>query len=120
MPLQSQVLVEPFEKWALDFVGPIDPPSQGKRYIFVCTDYVTKWVEAKALARENEQSAVNLLFEDIFTRFGVPREIVTDQGGKFTSKLVRGIVEKYKIKHHKSSPYHPQSNGQVESTNKIL
>ena len=54
MPLQPQVLVEPFEKWALDFVGPIDPPSQGKRYILVCTDYVIKWVEAKALARATE------------------------------------------------------------------
>ena len=80
MPLQPQVLIEPFKKWALDFVGPIDPPSQGKRYILVCTDYVTKWVEAKALARATEQSVVNFLFEYIFTRFGVPREIVTDQG----------------------------------------
>jgi hypothetical protein len=42
MPLQPQVLIEPFEKWTLDFVEPIDPPSQGKRYILVCTDYVTK------------------------------------------------------------------------------
>ena len=49
MPLQPQVLIEPFEKWTLDFVGKIDPPSQGKRYTLVCIDYVTKWVEAKAL-----------------------------------------------------------------------
>ena len=77
-------------------------------------------METKALARATEQSVVNFLFEDIFTRFGVPREIVIDQGAQFTSKLVRGILEKYKIKHHKSSPYHPQANGQVESTNKIL
>ena len=120
MPLQPHVLIEPFEEWALDFVGPIDLPSQGKRYILVCIDYVTKWEEEKALARATEQSIVNFLFEDIFTRFGVPKEIVTDQGAQFISKLVRRIVEKYKIKHHKSSPYHPQANGQVESTNKIL
>ena len=69
IPLQPQVLIEPFEKWALDFFGPIDPPSQGKRYILVCTDYVTKRVQAKHLARETEQSIVNFLFEDIFTRF---------------------------------------------------
>ncbi|CAF1516412.1 unnamed protein product [Adineta steineri] len=111
MPLQPQVLIEPFEKWALDFVGPIDPPSQGKMYILVCTDYVTKWFEEKTLARATEQSIVNFLFEYIFTRFGVPREIVTDQGAQFTSKLVSGIVEKYKIKHRKSCPYHPQANG---------
>ena len=78
MPQQPQVLIEPFEKWALDFVGPIDLPSKGKMHILVCIDYVTKWVEEKALTRGTEQSVVNFLFEDIFTRFGVPREIVTD------------------------------------------
>jgi hypothetical protein len=120
MPLKPQVHIEPFEKWALDFIGPINPPSKGKQYILVCTDYVTKWVEAKALVRATEQSVVNFLFEEIFVRFGVPREIVTDQGAQFTSKLVQDIADKYKIKHQKSTPYHPQANGQVESTNKTL
>jgi hypothetical protein len=120
MPLQPQVLVEPFEKWALDFIGPMNPLSKGKIYILVCTDYVTKWVEEKSLSRATEQAIVNFLFEDIFVRFGVPREIVTDQGAQFTSNLVKDIVEKYKIRHHKSTPYHPQANGQVESTNKVL
>ena len=120
IPLHPQILIELFEKWALDFIGPINPPSQGKKYILVCTDYVTKWVEAKPLSRDTEQTMVNFLFEDIFVRFGVPREIVTDQGAQFTSKLVQEIAEKYKIKHRKSTPYHPQANGQVESTNKTL
>ena len=83
MPLQPQVLIEPFERWALDFVGPITPMSKKKRYILVCIDYVTKWVEAKSLYQSNEQSVVDFLFEEIFTRFGVPREIVTDQGTQF-------------------------------------
>jgi hypothetical protein len=74
MPLQDQVVIEPFEKWALDFVGPINPMSRRKKYILVCTDYVTKWVEAKDLYSANEQSVVDFLFEEIFTRFGVPRE----------------------------------------------
>ena len=120
MPLQTQVLIEPFEKWALDFIGPINPPSKKKKYILVCTDYVTKWVEAKALVSATENSVVNFLYEDIFTRFGVPREIVTDQGSQFTSNLVEKLMEEYKIKHRRSTPYHPQANGQVESTNKVL
>jgi hypothetical protein len=72
MPLKPQVHIEPLEKWALDFIGPINPPSKGKQYILICTDYVTKWVEAKALVRATEQSVVNFLFEEIFVRFGVP------------------------------------------------
>jgi hypothetical protein len=74
------VLTEPFERWDLYFVGPITPMSKKKRYILVRTYYVTKWVEAKALYQANEQSVVDFLFEEFFTHFGVPREIVTDQG----------------------------------------
>jgi len=60
----------------LDFVGLINPSSKQKIYILVCTDYVTKWVEAKELSFATENVVVSFLFEDIFTRFGVLREIV--------------------------------------------
>ena len=70
--------------------------------------------------RAIEDTMVTFLFEEIFVRYGVPRQIVTDQGTQFTSKLVRDLTTKYKIKHRKSTPYHPQANGQVESTNKVL
>ena len=66
-------MIEPFEKWALDFVGPISPMSRKKKHILVCTDYVTKWVEAKASFRAIEKSMVELIYEEIFTQFCVPR-----------------------------------------------
>jgi hypothetical protein len=93
MPLQAQIVIEPFEKWALDFVDPINPASKKKKYILVCTNYVTKWVEAKALPTDSEQSVVDFLFNDIFTRFDVLREIVTDQGTQFTSHLVKAVTK---------------------------
>jgi hypothetical protein len=80
IPLHAQVMIEPFEKWALDFVGPISPMSCKTNYVLVCTDYVTKWVEEKSLFRDSKKSVVEFIYEDIFTCFGVPREIVTDQG----------------------------------------
>lgn len=69
MPLQRQVLIDPFEKWALDFVGPINPLSNGKKCILACTNYVIKWVEAKAVTREIEDTVVSFLFEEIFVIF---------------------------------------------------
>ena len=63
---------------------------------------------------------VEFIYEEIFTQFGVPREIVTYQGSQFTSKLMKELTTKYSIQNCKSSPYHPQANGQVKSTNKVL
>lgn len=77
-------------------------------------------MEAKVLTRATKQTIVNFLFELIFGRFRVLREIVTYQGTNFTSKLVQDIAYKYKIKYRKSTPYHPQANDQMESTKKTL
>jgi hypothetical protein len=109
MSLQAQVMIEPFEIWALDFVIPISPMSHRKKYILVCTDYVTKCVEAKALFRATEKSVVEFIYEYIFTHFSVPREIFIDQGTQITSKMIKEITKKYGIKHRKYSPYHPQA-----------
>jgi len=72
---------------------------------------MTKWVEAKALTRATEEVVSAFLFEDIFVRFGVPREIVTDGGPPFTSHKIADILEKYHVRHLMISPYHPQANG---------
>ena len=78
IPLQPQLVVEPFERWALGFIGPINPPSKQKVYILVCIDYMTKWVEDVALVKANDQVVMDFLYGEIFTHFGVPKEIVTD------------------------------------------
>ncbi|XP_057856919.1 uncharacterized protein LOC131066224 [Cryptomeria japonica] len=120
MPLHPQVIVTPFDKWGLDFVRPIDPSSNGRSYILVCTDYVTKWVEIKAFKHVRDNKVAKFLYEEIFTRYGAPIEIVTDQGAQFTSTLITALVNKYNIRHRKSTPYHPQANGQAEITNRDL
>ena len=99
MPLQAQLVVDPFERWALDFVGPFNPPSNHKTYILVYTDYVTKWVEAKALASATEVTIADFLFEEFFVRFGVPKEIITDGGKQYTSHMIQIITIRHNIKH---------------------
>jgi transposase InsO family protein len=120
MPLQPQIVLEPFEKWAMDFVGPFNPPSDHKSYIMICTDYVTKWVEDRAVTRATKQVVVDFIFEEIFARYSTPREIVLDGGSEFTSHMIGKSMQKYGVKHRVKTPYHPQENGKVESTNKVL
>lgn len=104
----------------MDFIGPIEPPSNGKSYILVCTDYLTKWVEVRAMKNARDEKVAKFLHEEIFTRYGVPRELVTNQGAQFTSNLITELMKEYSIRHRKSSPYHPQANGQAEVTNKEI
>ena len=88
MPLQPQVTFEPFDKWGMDFVGPIDPPSKKKQCIIVCTNYLTKWAETKAIKAAIEEKVAEFLTENVFYKFGYPRKLVTDQGIQFTSNMI--------------------------------
>jgi IS30 family transposase len=119
MSLQSQVVVEPFERWELDFVGPFNPKSNQKAYILVATNYMTKWVEAIDFPNATEEVVIKFLFELILF-YGLPREVITDGGSQFTTHKITATLLNYHIKHKVTSPYHPQEKGQVESTNKVL
>lgn len=120
MPLTPQIVLKPFEKWAIDFVGPFNPPSHQKVHIMVCTDYMTKWVDARAIMKATEQVVADFLLEDRFSRYGTRREIISDEGAQFTSHVIGNLMHKYRVKHTVTTPYHPQANGKVESTNKVL
>ena len=79
IPLQPQVAIAPFDKWGIDFVAPIEPSSQVKSYILDCTDYVTKWAKAKPMKYPRDNNISKLFYESIFTWFGVPRELTSNQ-----------------------------------------
>jgi hypothetical protein len=119
MPLQPQVVVEPFERWELNYFGPFNPKSNQKDYILVAIDYMTKWVEAVALSNTTEEGVIKFIFE-LFLRYGLPREVITDGGLQFTAHKISATLRNYHIKHRVTSPYHPQENEQVGSTNKFL
>lgn len=86
----------------------------------MCTNYLTKWVESNAIKVAIEEKVVEFLREIVFYNFGYPREFITDQGCQFTSHMIENLLSQHKIKHRKSTPYHPQDNGKVEVTNQVL
>jgi len=120
IPLQPQVTFKPFDKWGMDFIGPIDPPSKKNQYIIVCTDYLTKLAETKAIKETTEEKVAEFLRQNVLYKFGYPRELVTDQGSQFTSNMIEEFLSQHKIKHITSIPYHPQANGKVEVNNRVL
>ena len=122
MPLIPLLALAPFEKWGLDFVGPIAPPTRygRKRYILVATDYATKWAEAAATKTDDAATVAKFLYENIISRYGCPKELVSDRGTHFLNKTIAELTTRFLIKHRKTSPYHPRANGQTEKTNGIL
>ena len=112
---------EPFMKWGLDFVGPVKKTRHtGKRYILVATDYVTKWVEARALQTNSALQTAQFLYESILTRFGCPLHLVTDQDSHFLNGTIHVLTEHFLLRYITSTTYYPQGNGQAESTNKVI
>ena len=119
MPQTGILEVELFDVWGLDFMGPF-PPSYGNLYILVAVDYVSKWVEAVALPNNEAKSVVKFVKKNIFTRFGVPRTIISDNGSHFQNYLFKALLTKYGCRFKTSTPYHPQTSGQVEVSNREL
>ncbi|MCH80682.1 protein NYNRIN-like [Trifolium medium] len=119
MPQQVMVEVEPFDVWGIDFMGPF-PSSHSNLHILVCVDYVTKWVEATACQANDAATVVRFLKKNVFTRFGVPRVLISDGGKHFINNHLANLLKKYNVKHKVATPYHPQTSGQVEVSNRQL
>ena len=109
----------PFEQVGIDVIGPL-PTAHGKNYIIVAIDYFTKYIETQALPSQNAKNTAKFVIEKIFVRHGAPKMLLSDQGTNFTSKLLAEVTEILLIKHNFSTPYHPQTNGQVERVNSVI
>ena len=119
MPLQGILVVQLFDVWGIDFMGPF-PASFGNTYILLAVDYVSKWVEARACPKNDANTVVGFLQRNILSRFGTPRTIISDGGSHFANKVFDKLMGRYGIKHIMSLAYHPQTNGQVEISNREI
>lgn len=119
MPQNATLEVELFDVRGIDFMGPF-PPYFGKNYILVAIDYVSKWVEVVALPTNDSKVVVHFLRNSIFSRFGVPRALISNEGTHFLNKFMENMLKKYNVKYKISTPYHPQTSGQVEVSNRQI
>lgn len=96
LPLHVSLPLIPFEKWGIDYVGEVHPKSsKGMTYIVVATEYLTKWAEAKAVRTDTSPNAAIFLYENIISRFGCPKILVSDRGTHFLNNMIRKMTEKF-------------------------
>ena len=113
------VVEEPFQRIAMDIVGPLPRSQSGNRYVLVVCDYANRYLEAVALRNTDAESVTEELVK-LFVRVGIPREILTDQGTNFTSQLLAEVYKLLHVKGLRTSPYHPQTDRLVERFNQML
>jgi transposase InsO family protein len=112
MSLQPILLEFTFSKWGLEFIGPINPPSStGQVFILTTTDYFTKWAEVVLLKHSTNDQVISFLENNIFSIFGLPLEIIIDNGPAFIYVNITQFLAKLGFKQFTSSAYYPQGNG---------
>lgn len=113
-------LVGPFQRWSMDFIGRLPLSSNGNRWIITAIDHGTRWPVARAVPEATTLEVAKFLYETILTCFGCPVEVLTDRGSNFMSEVLGKYLEFQKIKHLRTSAYHPRTNGLVEKFNGLL
>ena len=113
------VIGEPFRRIAMDIVGPLPQTRRGNHFILVVSDYATRYPEAVPLSNITAPKVAKVLM-DLFSRHGVPEEILTDQGTNFTSALLGELYRLISVTTLQMSPYHPQTDEPVERFNHTL
>ncbi|XP_063613940.1 uncharacterized protein LOC134787153 [Penaeus indicus] len=114
------LIQEPFQRVAVDIVGPIEPrANDGSRYILTIVDYATRYPEAIALKNIDTCTVAEALIS-VFSRVGIPKEVMSDRGSQFTSEMMREFNRLLSIRSLTTTPYHAMSNGLVERFNGVL
>jgi transposase InsO family protein len=110
----------PMELWSLDVLHMHRTDKHGNQYLVLAVDHYSKYAEARPL-RSNESREIALfLFEQIGLRHGFPKVVLTDLGSEFDNNLLKWMCSLSNTTHLRSTPYHPQSHGQVERTHRTL
>ena len=110
----------PFSQWGIDIVRLLPTALAQKKLLLVATDYFSKWIEVEAFASIKDKDVTQFIWKNIVCRFEIPRSIVSNNEPQFDSQAYRKLCHELKTKNLYSTPRYPQSNGQVEASNKTL
>lgn len=119
MDLDHFTVNEPLESWHCDVVGPLPETKRGNRFIFTMVDPFSKWAEAFALP-DTTTNTITTTLTHVFSRFGIPKIIHTDQGTNFVSGSFKRFCDNLNVIKTETTAYHPQGNGQVERFNRTM
>ncbi len=119
-PLIPLPIIEvPFERIGMDLVGPLPKSARWHEHILVIVDYATRYPEAIPLRKATAKNIAHELFM-LFSRVGIPAEILTEQGTLFMSRLMADLCRLLRVKQLRTTVYHPQTDGLVERFNQTL
>ncbi|KAJ8943520.1 hypothetical protein NQ318_023030 [Aromia moschata] len=110
----------PFERVAVDILGPLPVTDRGNKYLMVVMDYFSKWPEAVPLPNQEAETVAEAFIENVIARHGVPLELHSDQGRNFESELWQEVMKTMGITKTRTTALHPQSNGMVERHNRTI
>ncbi|UYV71013.1 K02A2.6-like [Cordylochernes scorpioides] len=110
----------PFQRVGIDLLGRFPISHLGNKWIIVCTDYLTRYAITRALPSADAQQVAKFVLEDVVLKHGAPREIITDRGRVFQSKLISELTGLCSSAQRFTTAYHPQTNGLTERLNKTL
>lgn len=110
----------PFERIAIDILGPLPKTINGNRFVLVITDYFSRWPEAIPLPNHQAATVAEALVVHVVSRFGIPLEIHSDQGRDFEALIFKALMNLLGIHKTRTTPLHPQSNGMVERLNRTI
>ena len=102
-----------FYRWGCDLCGPFDETPRGHKYLLVCIEHFSKWVEVIPLRSKKPSETRDGFIQAVLTRFGAPAEVLTDRGGEFEAEFAKMLMECY-IDHRTTSADHPQTDGLAE------
>ena len=111
---------ELFQRWHMDFLGPLEKSVEGNQYVLILVDAYSHWVEGFPMKTMEAQEVAKILFREVITRYGTPKTLLTDRAPNFIGKIMQSLCSLFQITKLNTSAYHPQTNSTVERFNSYL